>query len=1400
MNKSVELIIERINTLSNFLHTPGTIKSIDNLDFEGFGGISKYLLDEHSDEYTGIKNALISLDLKTYDVDHVINSMTNSILSSFFTPEELIKNHVLSLKQLSENNNLEVKSILEPSAGNGKYIKHLREAFPNATIYALEKETLTGAFLKYNYFDDDKVVTSNTAFEKIGTTNFPETFDLIVSNVPFGDFGVFDPKLPIQHTKQIHNYFFLKALELSHPNTITSFITSKGFLDAQKNQDIRLYIEKNANFLGAFRLPNHTFKNANTSVVADLVYLQKGDKKQHQSISFPNFIYNTHDIFLNTEHKDKLENYINEYFTKNDNILGTAIPGGMYRKDDFTIKSDKSIEEFSEFILSASNNFDVLNYSFEQNNNLNIDISEPKIELPILEIKNDTETIIPKIIIPEDEINEKYKHLKIGNIYIGENSKTFLIENIGENLELSHIPFPKTIDVNRISSIVELRDLYNKLLLIDAATPEFDKNLAEFNSVYDLFVFQYQELNFEINQRIISFDSQHNEILDFEKLDDKNKYFIKNNIFYKEHYITEVKQDINLKNIDHQQAILLSLNKTNTVDIDYVSNLLKVSNEQFITAAVEKNILFLNPLFDNNYNYTGDFEYTSKELFYSGHIDAKINFYKNQELNLINPAFQRNYLENVIAELEDIKPQIIPFEQLNAKIGEGWIDIKTVRDFVKETYKVDFNIRYNKSLDKYFVEKYQDMYFSSNIADVKQEFSFTGANGRRYMFEHILEANLNSQIPTINRTISQKPLIKVIDKPSVLNFENKMKRIDNDFTHYILNNQDLKKGLEYKYHHKFNSILKPTLSSKHLTFDNLTFDPYEVQLDAAMQIIQNNGGIVDHKVGWGKTITAAMIAMKMKEMGIVKKSMLLALPSTITDIEKNIKSAYPKINILTARDKDFIPINRDNFVTQIKSKDWDLVLISHTNYNLITQNLETQQEIINEQLDNIDRDLEALDLKYDDVSSQMRKGLIKRKNNLEVKLLNLNHKFNTKAITKYTFDQLGIDHLFVDESHSFKNLAYSTRHDRVAGLNNADGSDKSHFLLTGIRTLQKKYNADKGVTFLSGTTLSNSITELYVLFKYLIPKKLENLNIKSFDQWVKVFGEKSLDVEKGMSGNYIMKERFRHFKKVPELSALYTQIAHVSHHSPHIKTPSLNNNFETLNPYPVQKEYFKDLEAFAATSNVELLNDPTKEYSDSQLKATALIAMNYMIKASLDLRIINAVDFDDDENNRVRKCAKNIYDNYIKSNDFKGTQLVFSDRSTPKADFNIYRELKRVLVEEYDIPKGEVTFIHNHDTNQKKKDKFIKNLNSGDIRIAIGSTSKLGTGLNIQERGVAIHHFDIPYKPSEFEQRIGRFVRKGNIFAESHFDNIVQNYLYATIGSIDVKLFDLNNIKNNFIN
>jgi len=1416
MKGHIYKVVNLLNILTIFKKQLSKTNLPKFIDFEGFGTVSNELFKPGTADYKDIENALFKY-IPT-ETEHILKELRRTAATSFFTPDDLIEGQVLSLKKMYAAKNINVKSILEPSAGSGKYIKHLKKHFPHATIYALEKDKITANVLQYNYFDDPKVIIKNTPFEEIQNLDFPTKYDLIISNIPFGSVAVFDPTIHQKHTRQIHNYFFAKALELSHENTITSFITSKGFLDSKRNDFTRNYIHNTATFLGAFRFPNHTFKNANTAVVADLVYIQKGNYKLPEYKTYrensPELLEVNYNVFKDTPYP--YTNHINNYFKENPkHIFGDIISGGLYKVDDFTVKSKLDIATISYKMLNIAENFKINNYKVDYiQKNFKINTQNEK------SILGPIDSPIKPTSILTNSIDPKYKIYSKGNLYIDNRNKLNIIKDFDHTksmpLILSPFPFSKKTDVNRIAYIIEIRNSYNSLQLMDSNTPEFKNKLADFNNFYDQFNFQYQDLNAPLNLEIIKLDYQSNLILSLETYNKEKKYFTKGDAFnldyYKSKNISTTAEDVlkksNLK-LNYKDAVALSYNKFNLVNFDFLTEHFGISKQEFIDNAIQKNALFLNPIFTQKKE--GTFltsmtpnayptEFISKDMFYAGYIGKKIEFFNaDTDLTPYSKSINNDYKQNLIASLELIKPEIIDFSELNAKVGENWIDTDIITKFVKKTYDVDISIKYNKNLDKFFVDPLEyDWLNNASYLKLREQFNIKAGNGRTYTFEKILEGTLNSMIPTMKITIQKEPRITRVDKTSLVDFENKMKLIDRDFNTYVMEIPMLKRNLEEKYHNLYNAYIKPSINNKHLTFENLQFEPYPVQRDATMQIIQNNGGVVDHKVGWGKTITAAMIAMKLKSMGVINKSMMLCLNPTINDVEKNIKSAYPNINILTAGKHSFTPKNKDNFLEQIKTGDWDLVLITHENYHIISQNIEMQTKVLQEELDNIDKDLEAMGIPYREVSKKIKKGLETRKENLKVHIKRLYHNFDKKSRTKYTFDQLGIDHLFVDESHKYKNLAYTTRHNRVAGLNTKEGSKRAFNLLIGCRTLQEKYGGDKGVTFLSGTTIANSITELYVIFKFLRPHKLAQLNITSFDQWVKIFGIKSMEIEKGMSGNYMLKERFRFFTKVPELARLYSDIAHVSHSSKHIKTPNLNTNFVMIKPFDEQKAYFKDLERFAATPNLSLLNDPNANFSEEGLKASALIAMNYMMKASLDMRIVNPDNIDSPEN-RIRTTAKNVARIYQETSSFNGTQLVFSDKSTPKDAFNIYDELKRVLTTDYNIPEKDVVFIHHYDES-KKKDKLISDFNKGDVRIIIGSTQKLGTGLNIQERGVAIHHFDIPFRPSDFEQRIGRSVRKGNIFAESHHNNKVDNYLYATIGSIDLKLLELNSHKSNFIN
>ena len=530
-------------------------------------------------------------------------------------------------------------------------------------------------------------------------------------------------------------------------------------------------------------------------------------------------------------------------------------------------------------------------------------------------------------------------------------------------------------------------------------------------------------------------------------------------------------------------------------------------------------------------------------------------------------------------------------------------------------------------------------------------------------------------------------------------------------------------------------------------------------------------------------------AQEMKRLGLAHKPMIIGLKSNVHEIAEAYRTAYPHAKILFPGKEDFTPQKRQRIFGDIKNNDWDCVILTHDQFGMIPQSPEIQKEILEIELGSVERNLDALQSQGKEVTRGMLAGVIKRKENLEVKLKTLQHDIENRKDDVVDFKMMGIDHLFVDESHQFKNLMFNTRHTRVAGLGNVDGSQKAMNLLFAIRTIQERINADMGATFLSGTTISNSLTELYLLFKYLRPRALEKQGIHSFDAWAAIYARKTTDYEFSVANNIVAKERFRYFIKVPELAQFYSEITdYRTAKDIGIDRPNKNEVLYNIPPTPDQEEFIQNLMQFAKTGDATLLG--REPLSQSEEKAKMLIATDYARKMSLDMRMVSGA-YDDHPDNKASHCAANIAKYYNQYNAQKGTQFVFSDLGTYKpSEWNVYSEIKRKLVEDHGLPMHEVRFIQEA-KNDKQRKELIKGMNEGKIRVLFGSTSMLGTGVNAQKRAVAVHHLDTPWRPSDLAQRDGRAVRKGNEIAKFFADNKVDVIIYAVEKSLDSYKFNL---------
>ena len=763
-------------------------------------------------------------------------------------------------------------------------------------------------------------------------------------------------------------------------------------------------------------------------------------------------------------------------------------------------------------------------------------------------------------------------------------------------------------------------------------------------------------------------------------------------------------------------------------------------------------------------------------------------------------AIVRESLEALKASI----PEPIAFEDLDFNFGERWIPTGVYSAYMSHLFNTQVSIVYSDSMDEYSAK------CSMKTMAITDEYMVKGYY-RHYDGMSLLKHALHNTCPDMMKSIGEDEHgndIKVRDSEGIQLANAKIDEIRNGFTEWLEEQSDsFKERLTTMYNRKFNCFVRPKYDGSHQTFPGLDLKAlggkygiksvYPSQKDCVWMLLQNGGGICDHEVGTGKTLIMCMAAHEMKRLGMAHKPMIIGLKANVAEIAATYQTAYPHARILYASEKDFSTKNRVSFFNNIKNNDYDCVIMSHDQFGKIPQSPELQRQILQAELDTVEENLEVIRTQGKDVSRGMLKGLEKRKQNLEVKLQKIAYSIEQRTDDVVDFRMMGIDHLFVDESHQFKNLMFNTRHDRVAGLGNSEGSQKALNMLFAIRTIQERTGRDLGATFLSGTTISNSLTELYLLFKYLRPKELERQDIRCFDAWAAIFAKKTTDFEFNVTNNIVQKKRFRYFIKVPELAAFYNEITdYRTAEAVGVDRPEKNEILHNIPPTPEQEDFIQKLMEFAKTGDATILG--RLPLSETEEKAKMLIATDYARKMALDMRMIDPT-CEDHPDNKASHCAKMIADYYKRYDNHKGTQFVFSDLGTYRpGEFNVYSEIKRKLIEDYGIPSSEIRFIQ-EGKNERARKAVIAAMNEGSVRVLFGSTSMLGTGVNAQKRCVAIHHLDTPWRPSDLAQRDGRGVRAGNEIAKLYADNKVDVIIYAVEKSLDSYKFNLLHCKQTFI-
>lgn len=1378
---NVNAIETALTVLSQKRKATGTEKEILSL-YSGFGGIKDVLnigtektFPQNMAEPT--KRLLTVLGNFSADKpgwgETAIDSIKTSVLTAFYTPAFIINAVARQIQTTFKTHDIKMRTFLEPSAGTGGF---LPVAMDGTKSYAFEKDTLTGIIL--SLLNDD-AETYTAGFESIGEQRLEHTsFDVIASNIPFGNFRVFDADLwkkggiHEQSTKTIHNYFFVKAMELLNEGGLLAFVTSRGIADTPGNKFVREYLVNNANLISAVRLPDNIFmQTGGIEVGSDLLIFQKDTAKSGPTSREAMFLQTSKE-----KHGEENTEPSNRLFSMPKTTLSTdsRIVKNQYGK--LTRRYSWSGGEASMADYLAA----ILKYDFDRNYRPNL-FSNPGIGRQAqMSLFGDLD--IPATKGRRGYTGEMPEWFKEGALVVFEGQVgTLEYRKSSHYVEIAvdFVPVDNgNVNIERANDYMPLRSVYFELSNKEREEKTEQPKLRErLNSLYDTFTAKWGFFHDNDNKEFISLDSLGNEVLTLEMAVGREIY--KSDIMREP--VAFKKTDTSMRLLP-MEALASSLNYHGRVNIDYMCKT-AVMTEDEITEAL-KNEIFYNPVTDR---------WEHKGRFIGGDIVTKLR--DVSELLPLLDERKRAFAEISAKALSDAWPEPVPYEELDINMGERWINPKIYADFATHLFGVDAELMYFDINDTYVLrlKGYSPVAYNT--------YSVRNCNGED-MFVHAL----HDTVPEFTKDVYVNgEKTRVADEEAIQEAATKIQEIRSMFRDW-LDRQPLpvRDRLVAEYNSRFNCYVRPSYDGSAQTFPGLTLEhfPYDSlypsQKDAICMIKQNGGGICWHEVGTGKTMIMCVAAYEMKRLGIVNKPMIIGLKANVHEIADTFRKAYPMAKILYPGREDFTPANRKEIFSQIKNNNWDCVILTHDQFAKIPQSQETMAAIFREELSDVERCLEVLEqstMRYR--SSRMMSGLEKRQENLKAKLAELRHEIGQRKDDTLDFNTMGIDHIFVDECHAFKNLMLQTRHTRVAGIGNTKGSQRAMNLLFAIRDIQRRTGRDLGATFLSGTVVVNALTELYVMFKYMRPNELRKQRISCFDAWAAIYTEKKADYELNVTGNIKRKERFRSYIKVPELAAFLREITdYRTTDMINLDVPEKNIRFLSNPPTIEQEEMSGRLVSFAKSGEWSDLGLDMPE-PDNLDKAKMLIATNVARKMALDMRLLGE-KFSDDPGNKASICAKTVYDYYMRSNANHGTQFIFSDLSTYKpGEWNIYQDIKDKLVA-LGIPPEEIQFIQCAKTERARK-KLFADMNNGRVRVLFGSTTMLGTGVNAQERAVAVHHLEIPWRPADMEQRNGRAVRKGNT-VKIWGGNTVDIVIYGTEKTLDAYKFNLLKNKQMFIN
>jgi len=1290
----------------------------------------------------------------------VLSSINRAALTSYYTPTAVAK----TLNDFVELAGFKGGNMLDPSMGSGIFEGTMSKAVQQHTmIHGIELDWLTGQIARNLYPDANVLVTG---YEQAGTAD--NAYDVVMSNIPFGDLSVTDKtwkhdSSPVRKAAQnrIHNYFAVKMLDNTRPGGLCVIMTSNAILDTKSNQIIREHLADKAEVLGVVRLPDNTFKGAGTSVVTDVILLRKYKNEADRIATRGNETYTTNiekpflssgELQLKNPTDGKTYDVtVNGYFTKNkDMMIGDGKAGGQYRADEFGLSSTMSTDEIAKSIRNLVEKKIVAD---RKGKLFDTHKTEREVKQAVSEAyKGDGNYISSGNIVEQDGMIGVVTSTK--NKY-GDVTTTF-----------NEIPSLKG-KAERIEAMLPIRKAMKQL--IDMQIQGVDNNhleeaRTELQNTYDAFVKKYGRLNDKAND-FLTEDIDGYTLRSLEKYKD-SKFVGLSDIFTK----NTIKPALDMTTAKTpQDAISLSLAEYGEIKPSFMKDVL---GENWTEQCGD--ILFKTPFAED--------EYETVDAYLSGDVKTKLE--QARAAAKEDATLQRN-----VDALEAVQPKDIPFEDISIRMGARWIPAEVYTDFMYEQFGIPKYIhRDNKSGVEYLPEVDQ---YVVNVAKNELGGEADAWRTSRRSASEVFTAALQDKSLSVFDTIKEGGKeTKVLNKEETELLNNKIQDLRTAFEDWIGQNPEREEMLMRLYNDKFNRTVLRKFDGSHLNVAGLMgkeLRPH--QKDAVWMLINNRGGIVDHIVGAGKTLVMQSAIMEMRRMGIAKKPMIIALKSTVAQIAKEFREAYPAARILAPTEKDFAANNRKKFMAQIALNDYDCVILSHDQYNMLPHTEEVERSVIDEQMAQLDNAIEFL-YGQDDKSQLTKKqikGLEKRKNNLETKLTNL---LDRKIDREFTFEGLGVDYLFVDECQHFKSLPYVSTYDRVAGLGDKKGSQKAIALLNGVRYLQKMHQGDQGTVFLSGTTISNSLSEIYHLLNYLRPSEMERLGMTTFDAWAGNFAIHTAELEYGVTSELKEKDRFRSLTNIPELAKMYAEIADVRNDmNLKLPKPKMRSHIVTVPQTDLMQEINREIVNMVKGKDGSYFNIISNDNTPWGLLASTLSA-----KAAINPRLID--ESWETEGGKIPAVCENVKKIYDQFAEQKGTQLIFCDTGVPGKGkkYDAYSDIINRLVNDYGIPRKEIADIHEANTDEKRKELFAK-VNDGSVRILIGGTKNMGTGVNVQKRIVAMHHVDVPWTPADREQREGRGVRQGNEIARDFNDDNVDVYFYATEGSLDMYKYQLQETK-----